>query len=78
MPGLPPTCAPSPTCLQGAADEHSLESDTSERLQLGLMGLSAAALGVHIVHGEPGLTGEGLSYGWRCQLLLPAMQLPPG
>ena len=52
--------------LQGSADEHSLESDTSERLQLGLMGLSAAALGVHIAHGEPGFTRQGLALGgWR-------------
>ena len=53
---LPAPRVPSAPCLQGAADEHSLESDTSERLQLGLMGLAVAALGVHIVHGEPGLS----------------------
>lgn len=37
--------------LQGSADAHTLDSDTSERLQLGLVGLAGAALGVHVLHG---------------------------
>lgn len=45
----PPPHAPSSP--QQSADDHTLESDTSERLQLGLMGLAGAALGVHMLHG---------------------------
>lgn len=37
--------------VQGSAEAHTLDSDTSERLQLGLVGLAGAALGVHVLHG---------------------------
>ena len=47
-------CLPFPPHLQGSAEEHNLESDTSERLQLGLLGLAGAALGVHVLHSECG------------------------
>lgn len=48
-----PPLAPLPAAPpQGSADAHTLDSDTSERLQLGLMGLAGAALGVHVMHGE--------------------------
>lgn len=52
---LPRSGAPAPphalSSPQQSADDHTLESDTSERLQLGLMGLAGAALGVHMLHG---------------------------
>ena len=38
--------------MQGAADAHTLDSPTSERLQLGLMAFAGSALAVHLVHGE--------------------------
>lgn len=41
-------------CLQGAAEEGDLDSDSSESLQLGLMGMAASAVAVHLIHREFG------------------------
>lgn len=48
--------------LKSSADARTLESDTSERLQLGLMGMAGAALGVHMLHGGD-LTNNGKGTG---------------
>lgn len=62
----PPACVhPLPAaCLQGSADAHTLESETSERLMGGLMGLGAAALAAYFLHGALGGLVLGLG-GWR-------------
>lgn len=63
----PARCVRLPPTLQQSADAHTLDSDTSENLQLGLMGLGGAALGVHLLHG--GLAGPRA--GWPSQYSRP-------
>jgi hypothetical protein len=43
---------------QGAADQHRLDDEGSQELQLGLMGMGIAALGVQLAHGTD-LTKNG-------------------
>jgi hypothetical protein len=47
---MAPAC-PSPPLPQGAADQHRLDDEGSQELQLGLMGMGIAALGVQLAHG---------------------------
>lgn len=48
--------------LKESSDGGTLDSDSSERLQLGLMGMAAAAVAAHFKHSRD-LTNNGLSLG---------------
>ncbi|GAB4818101.1 hypothetical protein N2152v2_005147, partial [Parachlorella kessleri] len=76
--------AASAWALKDSANKGTLESDTSERLQLGLMGMAAAGLAAHFVHSrqvwqmDGDLTNNGLGAGGAAAALtfaVPAARL---
>ncbi|KAI3425702.1 hypothetical protein D9Q98_007678 [Chlorella vulgaris] len=58
--------------LKGAAEERHLSTAASERLQLGLMALGAASLGVHFAHVRE-LTRNGFAVGAAAAVLTVAV-----
>lgn len=54
--------------LKGAADRYELDETPSETLELGLVAMAGASLGVHLFHGKD-LTNNGLATGTAASAL---------